>query len=29
MSIVLVGVAILATMQAQKNQPRPELAEAE
>ena len=29
MSIVLAGVAILATMQTQKNQPRPELAEAE
>jgi drug/metabolite transporter (DMT)-like permease len=29
MAVVLCGVAILATMQTKKNQPRPELAEAE
>jgi drug/metabolite transporter (DMT)-like permease len=29
MAVVLCGVAILATMQTEKNQPRPELAEAE
>jgi hypothetical protein len=29
MMVVLSGVGILATMQTEKNQPRPELAEAE